>query len=397
MIKIGIVVQRYGKDVVGGAETLARDVAERLNASEFDVTVFTTTASDYITWENEYEPGESILKGVVIKRFKVDVLREIEKFNDLSGRFFDKNIIDKEITEDEWIDLQGPVSADLINRIRAEQENFDIFIFFTYLYYTTVKTLRILKKPAILFPTAHEEPPINMGIMKDVFMKPDALFFLTSSEMKMVEKKFSPHGKMILVRTGVDVKRDIDENIFRRNYLIVSPFILYAGRIEKGKGLELLFEAFRQLRSNRVVDLVLMGKKLMDIPDIDGIKYVGYVSEEDKTSAFKGAVCSVQPSPLESLSITTLESFVQETPVLVNSNCEVLMEHVEASGGGLSFSNEEEFMKNFNILYGNRVRRDRMGKKGFEYVNKYYSWDIVINKISTQIREIIDIKQSGKH
>ncbi|MCK4889642.1 MAG: hypothetical protein KAS97_06885, partial [Candidatus Aminicenantes bacterium] len=289
MVKIGVVVQRYGEDVVGGAETLARDVAEKLNAAEFDVTVFTTTAKDYITWENHYDTGETILKGVIIKRFSVDILRDIDKFNDLSGRFFDKNIIEKEITEDEWIDIQGPVSTDLINTIKSEQENFDIFIFFTYLYYTTVKTLRILKKPSVLFPTAHEEPPINIGIMKEVFMKPKALFFLTGSEMDLVEKKFSPPGKMVLARTGVDVKRDTDENAFRRNYLIVSPFILYAGRIEKGKGLEMLFDAYRQLRNSSVVDLVLMGKKLMDIPEIDGIKYVGYVSEEDKISAFKGA------------------------------------------------------------------------------------------------------------
>ena len=391
MVKIGVVVQRYGEDVVGGAETLARDVAEKLNAAEFDVTVFTTTAKDYITWENHYDTGETILKGVIIKRFSVDILRDIDKFNDLSGRFFDKNIIEKEITEDEWIDIQGPVSTDLINTIKSEQENFDIFIFFTYLYYTTVKTLRILKKPSVLFPTAHEEPPINMGIMKEVFMKPKALFFLTGSEMDLVEKKFSPPGKMVLARTGVDVKRDTDENAFRRNYLIVSPFILYAGRIEKGKGLEMLFDAYRQLRNSSVVDLVLMGKKLMDIPEIDGIKYVGYVSEEDKISAFKGAVCSVQPSPLESLSITTLESFTQETPVLVNSNCRVLMEHVEASGGGLSFSNVEEFIKNFNVLYRNKIKSERMGKRGFDYVNEFYSWDIVIKKISNQIRELLDL------
>jgi len=390
MIKVGIVVQRYGVEVVGGAETLARDIAERLNAAEFDVTVFTTTAIDYITWENHYEPGETILKGVIIKRSIVDFPRDIEKFNEISGRFFDKNNEDKDITEEEWIDLQGPVSTSLIDNIQKEQKNFDIFIFFTYLYYTTVKTLFILEKPSILFPTAHEEPPINMEIMKKVFSRPKALLFLTGAEMELVAKKFFPPGKMVLTRTGVDITSGVDENTFRRHYCIVSPFILYAGRIEKGKGLELLFDAFRNLRNNSVVDLVMMGKKLMEIPESDGIKYVGFVSEEDKISAFKGAVCSVQPSPLESLSITTLESFAQKTPVLVNSDCNVLMEHVNASGGGLAFKNIEEFLDGFNKIYRNKGKRDRMGKCGFEYVNKYYSWDIVIKKISNQIRESLD-------
>ncbi len=389
MIKVGVVVQRYGEDVVGGAETLARDVSERLNASGFDVTVFTTTATDYITWDNNYNEGESILKGVMIKRFNVDQKRDIEKFNNISVKFFDQNEKEKKLTEDEWIDLQGPVSTKMIKTIEKVQDEFDVFIFFTYLYYTTVKIMRVIDKPVFLFPTAHEEPPINMEIMTEVFRKPEALFFLTGSEMEMVKKKFSPPGEMVLARTGVETGNDPDENMFRRNFRIVSPYILYAGRIEKGKGLELLFDAFINMRKTSVVDLVLMGRKLMDIPESDGIKYVGFVSEEDKASAFKGAVCSVQPSPLESLSITTLESFAQKTPVLVNSDCSVLMEHLEASGGGLSFNNVEQFIENFNKIYKNKLTRVRMGIAGYDYVKKFYSWDIVINRISDQIRKTL--------
>ncbi len=391
MIKVGVVVQRYGEEVIGGAETLAKDVAERLNGSGFDVSVFTTTARDYITWENYFENTDSILKGVIVKRYSVERSRNIDKFNRISDQFFNHDKKTETVSESDWIDEQGPFSPDLINAIKSEQENFDIFIFFTYLYYTTVKAMEIIKKPVVLFPTAHDEPPLYLKVMKKVFNKPDALFFLTKAEMDLVADKFKPKGRMILSRTGVNLYFNTDENFFRRNYLIVAPFILYAGRIEKGKGLEQVFEAFREIRKRYFVDLVMMGKKLMEIPDIDGIKYVGFVSEEDKISAFKGAVCSVQPSHYESLSITTLESFTQQTPVLANGESKVLMEHIDSSGGGLPFLDANEFIKNFIVLFKNRVKRDKMGKKGFDYVNKYYSWDTVIKTISDQIREIVNI------
>ena len=161
MIKIGIVVQRYGEEVLGGAETLARDVAERLNSYGFDVTVFTTTSRDYITWINHYRPGESILKGVIIKRFNVDREREIQAFNRYSEEFFKKDPVERD--EKEWIEKQGPYTPDLLKALQDEQENYDLFLFFTYLYYTTVEGIKIIRKPVVLFPTAHDELPIYLN------------------------------------------------------------------------------------------------------------------------------------------------------------------------------------------------------------------------------------------
>lgn len=386
MIKVGIVVQRYGKEVVGGAETLARDIAERLNASGFDVTVFTTTARDYITWKNEYRPGDSILKGVNIKRFPVMHEREIESFNQYSDVFFSG---EGQRDEMEWIHRQGPYSPDLIAGIGEAQQDIDVFLFFTYLYYPTIEGLKKVKKPVVLFPTAHDEPPIYLHLMKDVFKRPDALFFLTGAEMDFVVKTFQPFNRQVLIRTGTDIKENIDERLFKRNYLQYGPYILYAGRIEKGKGLEPVFEAYGEMKKKRLVDLVLMGKKLMDIPDIEGIKYVGFVSEEEKLSAFKGAVFSIQPSPLESLSITTLESFSQETPILVNKKSLVLCEHVELSGGGFAYDNIDQLLQGFYVLYDNRKMRKEMGLKGYGYVKTYYSWDVVMDKIKKEIKSIV--------
>jgi len=386
MIRIGIVVQRYGKEVVGGAESLARDIAERLNSSGFDVTVFTTTARDYITWKNEFKPGDSILKGVIIKRFLVEKQRDIEAFNQFSDVFFNQNPDERD--EMKWIHDQGPYSPALIEGIQKAQQEMDVFLFFTYLYYPTVEGLKVVEKPAVLFPTAHDESPIYLNLMKDVFKRPDALFFLTGAEMDFVKKTFQPNNITALIRTGTDLKGNIDENLFKRNYLQYAPYILYAGRIEKGKGLEPVFEAYGEIKKRRLIDFVMMGKKLMDIPGIEGLKYVGFVSEEEKLSAFKGAVVSVQPSPLESLSITTLESFSQETPVLVNKRSAVLCEHIDLSGGGFMYDNIDEFIRHFYTIYDQRKLRREMGLKGYNYVKEHFSWDVVIDKIRKELKKV---------
>jgi len=140
------------------------------------------------------------------------------------------------------------------------------------------------------------------------------------------------------------------------------------------------------------VELVLIGKKLMEIPVVQGLKYLGYVSAADKLSAFKGALFSLQPSPLESLSITTLESFSVETPVLVNRRCPALLEHVEASLGGLAYENGEEFLQGFRQLFRRPALRRRMGANGLEYVRKYYSWEAVLREIKSGIAEVLKNK-----
>jgi len=383
MLKLAFVVQRYGIGVVGGAETLARDLAERVSAAGIDVTVMTTTASDYITWANHFPEGESVLKGVRILRYPVEVTRDIQSFNRFSEHFFSQPLAERD--EEAWFEQQGPHSPKLIEALSRLESEFDAFVFFTYLYEPTVNgVLQIKQKPIVLFPTAHDELPLYLSKVRQMMARVDAFFFLTQAEQDLVTRVFSPKGRMALVRTGIlQIPTSADQ--FRKKYGIIRPYMLYAGRIEKGKGLETVIEGYRELRKKRLLDWILIGRQLMDLPKEEGIKYLGYVTETEKRSAFAGALFSVQPSPLESLSITTLESFVQKTAILANGQCAVLCEHTDLGHGGMLYHDPAEFVRNAEYMIDNLSERRRMGRSGHEYVRQFFEWSRVMELFINEI------------
>jgi glycosyltransferase involved in cell wall biosynthesis len=388
LITIGFVIQLYGKEVVGEVETLARNVAERLVKEGFRIIVYATCARDCVTWRNEFTAGESILHGVLIRRFPVQRERQPDDFKRYSSHFSAAATVDRD--EQKWLDALGPFCPTLVEALVSEQKTIDLFFFFSCLNFSIVTNMRKIKKPLLLFPTITEESPFYLAVMREAFHRPQALFFLTRAEMEQTRRLFSPPGLMRLVRSGIDIPADISEKNFRSKYLLVAPYLLYVGPIEKGKGLEAVFEYYRALKSEAYVDLVLIGKKLMNIPDIQGLKCLGYVNEVDKLAAFKGAILSLQPSPLESLSRTTMESFSVETPVLVNRRCLALVEHVESSCAGMAYDSQDEFLAGFRHLYRHPGLRRKMGEKGLEYVRKYYSWDAVLTEIKKGISEVLE-------
>lgn len=68
-MKLGLVVPRYGEDVVGGIEHWLRLLGEHLVAMKgWDVRVFTTCAVSAATWADELAPGISELHGVTVHR-----------------------------------------------------------------------------------------------------------------------------------------------------------------------------------------------------------------------------------------------------------------------------------------------------------------------------------------
>ena len=417
-MKLAFIVQRYGTEVLGGSEHLCRLVAERL-AAQHEVEVLTTCAREYTTWKNEYPEGADRIRGVTVRRFANAGTRD-KSFNEYSEWIYRSP--HSRADEMEWLKQQGPWSPSLIDYLRRHHQQYDVLIFFTYLYAPTVLGLEIAPPRSILVPTAHDEPAIRLEIFKDVFSRPAALCYLTDREQQFVHHQF-PDRPLLeeVVGVGVDMPQnhgyprlnDVEEDapadeqaaasvhsdeaapgrefpshlnergaVFRRRHRLYGPIVLYGGRIDPGKGCEELIEYFSSyVKEGGEATLALMGVKLMALPDEPFIRFAGLLSDHERLQALEAATVVVCPSPYESLSLLALEALSAGTPILVNARSAVLVEHCVRSNGGLYYADRDEFVECLRLLIRDEPLRTGMGNNGVEYIRQNYRWDVVLGKL----------------
>jgi len=402
-VKIAFIVQRYGAEILGGSEYHCRLIAERL-AAKHDVEVLTTCARDYITWENEYPEGNDRIRGVTVRRFKNAHTRDIAAFNQYSDWIF--NNPHTPANEQEWLKLQGPWCPSLIEYLRRHHQQYDILIYFTYLYAPTVLGMKIAPAKSLLVPTAHDEPAIQLSIYKELFKKAAAVAYNTEVEKNFLKTTFEFRSiAEETVGCGVDLMQeqaqpddpepeDEDEihkrlpahlrargAQFRRRHRLQGQFLLYGGRIDAGKGCEELIEYFTSYKEQGGdAQLALMGVKLMQLPEVPWVRFAGLLSERERLQALEAATIVVVPSPFESLSLLALEAMAVGTPILCNARAEVLVEHCVKGNAGLFYQDRDEFVECTKVLLADERLRDRMGRNGKEYVKRNYRWDVILSK-----------------
>lgn len=386
--KICFVVQRYGLEVNGGAELEARELAEHLLPHYPDIHVLTTKAIDYTSWKNEYDADNEMINGITVHRFPVEHERDRDRFDAINGRFLEGALDASE--EEKWLIEQGPYSPCLLEHIKSHADEYDAFLFFTYLYYPTALGIKEVAEKAIAVPTAHDEPFLKMSIFDDVFMSPKAILYNTDEERELIQDRY--HNGSIPFKVGaagIEIPEDIDGQRFKDAHG-VDDFIAYVGRIDKGKNCDQLFNYFMEYKKRNPSDLklVLMGKAAMPIPAHPDIISLGFMDDRSKFDGMQAARALVMPSEYESLSLVVLEAMLAGTPVLVNGACTVLKGHCVKSNGALYYTNYLEFEGELSYLFNNPDQATLMRKNAKEYAEHNYRWDIVVDNVCDLIESI---------
>ena len=145
------------------------------------------------------------------------------------------------------------------------------------------------------------------------------------------------------------------------------PYFLFAGRLEKLKGVQTLLESFR---SYREADLLIAGdgrhaselrRAARGLPHVH---FLGQVHPNRLRSLYAGAIALLVPSLwYEVFGLVVLEAFAQRTPVLVN-DMGALPELIEESGGGYVYRSSEELLDLMERLRTEPELRNRLGEQG---------------------------------
>jgi glycosyltransferase involved in cell wall biosynthesis len=379
-VKLAIVVQRYGADINGGAELHARYIAERL-ARHHSVEVLTTCARDYVTWANELPPGLGEVRGIPVRRFPVAHERSARTFGLRSERVFrERHSLQDEIG---WLDSEGPASPALVRYLDRTRRDFDYFIFFSYRYYHSYHGIRRVPERAVLVPTAERDPAVGLALFPPVLRGVRAIMFNSLEEQRMLRHVAGTDATpSTVVGVGSDVPAQTDPSRFRRRSGLDRPFVIYIGRIDENKGCPELFDYFlrfvRAVPSN--LDLVLIGKSLLPIPEHPRIHHLGFVDDEEKFDALAAAEALIMPSYFESLSMVALEAWALGKPVLANGRCDVLKGQSIRSNAGLYYETFPEFAEALQAIVSSESLKRGLGRNGQTYFHEHYAWPVIERK-----------------
>jgi glycosyltransferase involved in cell wall biosynthesis len=386
-MRILFVVQRYGPDVPGGAESLSRALATRLARQGHDVHVATTCARSYADWADEYEPGTANIDGVAVHRFRVARPRDPEQFADVAARVtVGSEPVALELQE-EWMRLQGPWTPDLVEWLDEHGEEFDGAVFVTYLYWTSWAGLRALagRVPTVFLPTAHDEPTLRLPLFQLLFARPDALAFLTEEEAALVRERFPGAPPGAVLGAGIDVDQlgaatAVSE--FRaRHGLGTRPYLVVVGRLDPGKGSDEVvdyFATYRDRNPARDLALVVVGEPMYSVAAHPDVIVTGFVDEPTRRAAVAGAAIAVQPSYRESFSLVLSEAWAESKPALVQRACAVTNGQVHRSGGGMPYRGYAEFEAAVDLLLDSPELAARLGAHGRRFVEHQGTWDVVL-------------------
>jgi len=401
-MRIALVTPWFGPELIGGAERLAWDLSRALARANVAVEVLTTCCrSFHDDWAaNYHRPGMRTIDGIAVRRFRVDA-RDRVAFSRANSALLslrqdqlrrDRRPLPPEQTDAFLTD--GIRSRALVQHLRTHGDAYDAFVFLPYLYGTTIDGLPVVADRAFLLPCLHDEAYAYLDAMRALFRQARGLLFNSDGELDVAAALYGPwvHARAYVVGHAVDILEPPKEPITIKGFAPHrSRYLLFLGRGDRTKNLELAVEAFVRFRGKRratALQFVVAGPHARHLRQGEGIVDLGAVTEEAKAALLAGARALVQPSTNESFSRTVYEAWHLRRPVVVHGDCAATARIVAESGGGWIARTVDEWAEVFAMIdESSDAFVDGVGLRGRAAALENGTWETVVARILEAIDE----------
>jgi glycosyltransferase involved in cell wall biosynthesis len=225
-----------------------------------------------------------------------------------------------------------------------------------------------------------------------------AALHFTTDEEKRLAAPYIGNTPGVVVPLGLDLKEY--ENLpgpgkFRRRFPEVGEkkIILFLGRLNFKKGLELLAKAFAQVaREREDVHLVLAGpadpgygekvkKWLADEGLLARATFTGMLLGEEKLAALRDATLFVLPSYSENFGLAVVEAMACGLPVIISDQVNIWREVQEGGAGRVGPCQAAWFAGAMAELLAQEDRRRRLGERGAALVRERFQWSHLARRL----------------
>ncbi|MFA6098170.1 MAG: glycosyltransferase family 1 protein [Patescibacteria group bacterium] len=251
----------------------------------------------------------------------------------------------------------------------------------------TVHDLAIYKNPS-WFPSQIFSTKL---LVPQSLRKADRIIAVSESTRRDLKEIFNVSAKRVKVIyegtmvSKIPVKNKALDSL--KKFKLPANYILFIGTLESRKNVNGLLGAYKQLieksQDFQKYPLIIAGgqgykyeevfDKIKELKLYKLVKYIGYVTHNQKMDLLKKAVCFVFPSRYEGFGLPVLEAMALGTPV-ITSNVSSLPEVAGKAALLVNPEKELEIANALKKLLASKKLRDDLRQKGFRQV-KLFTWE----------------------
>ncbi len=240
-----------------------------------------------------------------------------------------------------------------------------------------------------------------------------AIHYTTEDELEKCHSFLGLRNRALIIPNGIDINcfdnlpgRKILRN--RYPFLKNKKVILFLGRINWKKGLDILVKAYGYLASEiKDVHLLIAGpdedgyekkvkKWLSDEGVLGQATFTGMLKGKEKIGAYASSNLFVLPSYSENFGMSAIEAMACKLPIVISNQVGIYREVERNRAGIVCETNAESLYKGIRMILNNTEFKNEITLNARRLVEDYYDIHKVSGKMIGYFEEVIKKYSSSK-